>query len=79
MQTQLDPIQRVQVFRECDCRGVVRRFVFFTGDSCRRANFLRPDDVPPFIGPSAWFEVELISPGPWPTWRVLRPALPQRF
>lgn len=51
-----------------------RCFYTFQGmDAGRSASsFIDEEDVPPFEGQEAWFEVEQVSAKPWPFWRAIR-------
>ncbi|KQY28289.1 hypothetical protein ASD38_16530 [Caulobacter sp. Root487D2Y] len=54
--------------------------LFFTtpggGSGNSRSTFIAPDNVPPFEGEEAWFEMELVEGKPWSFWRAVRQVEP---
>lgn len=46
--------------------------VYFIIIGTSRAEFLEPENVPPFEGEEAWFELERVRGRVWMTWKVLR-------
>ena len=38
--------------------------------------FVKAEDVPPFEGDEAWFEMEMVAAKPWSFWRAVRQVEP---
>ncbi len=66
--------QICEIERRTDGEGRTLYFMIAAGSRSRQHRFFEPDEVPPFEGPSAWFEVE--PRGGRAHWKVLRQVEP---
>lgn len=72
---QLDTLQRVLLRPERGRSGMIRHYVFHTGEGlAARANYVPADQVEPFAGEACWYDVEFEGAQPWPLWRAVGPA-----
>ncbi len=59
--------------------GPDRYYLTFPGGTkASRSNvtFVKAEDVPPFEGDYAWFEMEMVTGPSWSYWRAIRPVEP---
>jgi len=72
-------ILRYQVHRRTDLEGKTLYFMIYSASRSRPHKFFSPGEpphIPPFEGPSAWFEVERTSRGEWKFLRQVPPRTP---
>lgn len=71
----------VKLTRHTYLVGATRSTLHFTFPGAIKSTrssvtFIKREDVPPFEGDEAWFEVEQVAGKPWSYWRAVRQVEP---
>ena len=68
----MSALKTARLERRTDGEGRTLYFMIPSSDRRKPPAFVDPEDVPPFEGAAAWFEVERVRRGPWLKWRAVR-------